>query len=98
MKGTTIGVKYAKSNTPTEIQVRFQYKPNIVQGKKFGEQMKYILHDIMQCVKDIDNIARLVTWNTKDTEVDLDGKELLFISQETIKNMMTVQQASQNTH
>ena len=83
-QATMTGTKYTNSQTPSEIRIRFQYKINNLQGKTFGDQMKHILHDIMLCIKEIDTKARLMTWCIKDTESDLDGKELLLISSKSV--------------
>ena len=66
-------------NERNEIRVRFQFKLNRVQGKRYTDQIKYVLYDIMQCVKEIDRSAKLMVWDEKDEGVDLDGQEIQII-------------------
>ena len=85
-KNNMIGTTRQQCSKEGIIRIRFQFRAdNIPVGKKFGEQIKSKLHDIMMCTKLIDRNTYLLPWKENSTVAPLHGKEITLLANESMK-------------
>ena len=86
ISGNNQVLKDLRTNDENTIRVRFQFKANdIPVGKKFGEQIKQKLHNIMICSKEIDKNNQLMPWKEASNAAPLHGKEIMMLGNDIIK-------------
>ena len=75
-----------KEDGISEIRVRFQFRLKSITGKKFGEQIRPLLHDIMMCTKMIDPNTQLGPWKNTSEVAPVSGPEIPLLAESTMND------------
>ena len=75
-----------KKDGISEIRVRFQFRLKSITGKKFGEQIRPLLHDMMMCTKMIDPNTQLGPWKKTSEVAPVSGPEIPMLAESTMND------------